>query len=202
MRYHLPGRRVRPAFEMDFVIQALRIAQQAKAPVKLIWTRKDDMQHDVYRHRQLPPSDRRAQNAKGQVRGMEDGTNSNPSTNYRPRHAKEINQGARTGRTIPWKAPPTCPMPLPQYPGDYVMADPGVPVGFWRSVGNGTDSFTECFGGRTGRRRPGKTRWSSAWKLLAKASADRAVLKNLPQKEPAGAANSRPGGVGAWPMLR
>jgi isoquinoline 1-oxidoreductase beta subunit len=39
------GRRARP----DAVIQAARISQAAKRPVKLIWSREEDIQHDYYR---------------------------------------------------------------------------------------------------------------------------------------------------------
>ncbi len=39
------GRRL----EIDYVEQAVRIAQQVEAPVKVIWTREEDIQHDVYR---------------------------------------------------------------------------------------------------------------------------------------------------------
>jgi len=39
------GRRL----EFDYVTQAVRIAQQVEGPVKVIWTREEDIQHDVYR---------------------------------------------------------------------------------------------------------------------------------------------------------
>ncbi|HLQ02741.1 MAG TPA: xanthine dehydrogenase family protein molybdopterin-binding subunit, partial [Burkholderiales bacterium] len=39
------GRRL----EFDYVPQAVRIAQQVAGPVKVIWTREEDIQHDVYR---------------------------------------------------------------------------------------------------------------------------------------------------------
>jgi len=39
------GRRL----EVDIVPQAVRIAQQVDGPVKVIWTREEDIQHDVYR---------------------------------------------------------------------------------------------------------------------------------------------------------
>jgi CO/xanthine dehydrogenase Mo-binding subunit len=39
------GRRL----EFDYVTQAVRIARQVDGPVKVIWTREEDVQHDVYR---------------------------------------------------------------------------------------------------------------------------------------------------------
>ncbi|HVJ44336.1 MAG TPA: xanthine dehydrogenase family protein molybdopterin-binding subunit [Dongiaceae bacterium] len=39
------GRRL----EVDFVTQAVKIGQQVNGPVKLIWTREEDIQHDIYR---------------------------------------------------------------------------------------------------------------------------------------------------------
>src|SRR5881397_2299682 len=32
-----------------FIIQAVRIAKQVAGPVKVVWTREEDIQHDMYR---------------------------------------------------------------------------------------------------------------------------------------------------------
>lgn len=39
------GRRL----EVDFIEQAVRVAKQVEGPVKLIWSREEDIQHDIYR---------------------------------------------------------------------------------------------------------------------------------------------------------
>ncbi len=39
------GRRAEP----DFIAQALKVGKQAGAPVKVTWTREEDLQHDMYR---------------------------------------------------------------------------------------------------------------------------------------------------------
>ena len=33
----------------DYVVEAVKISKAIKAPVKVVWTREDDMRHDLYR---------------------------------------------------------------------------------------------------------------------------------------------------------
>lgn len=127
--------------EMDFVIDAVEIAKEMPGvPVKVIWTREDDMRHDYYR-----PA------AYCAVRGGigKDGkpvalafrvVSASIMSRVFPHFVKNgIDRSAVEGTTEQ-------PYSVPSWHVDYHMHDAGVPVGFWRSVGHSNNAFiTESF---------------------------------------------------------
>ena len=50
------GRRI----DVDYIVQAVEISKAVGAPVKLVWTREDDMTHDFYRPTSVHQLSRRA----------------------------------------------------------------------------------------------------------------------------------------------
>ena len=46
---HLLGGGFGRRLEYDFIVQAALIARQAKQPIKVVWSREEDIQHDMYR---------------------------------------------------------------------------------------------------------------------------------------------------------
>jgi len=46
---HLLGGGFGRRLEFDFIVQAALIAKQAKDPIKVVWSREEDIQHDMYR---------------------------------------------------------------------------------------------------------------------------------------------------------
>jgi isoquinoline 1-oxidoreductase beta subunit len=185
------GRRI----EADYVAEAVQISQAVKAPVKVIWTREEDVQHDFYR----------------------------PAT-YNVLQAGLDNNGCPTAwthrivgpafmdRLIPQFTPSIVPLwfprPLknlsawfagalvPRFRNDekategaaelayaienvrveYIKDDPGIPTGFWRSVYHSQNAFVvESFIDEIAAA-TGKDPFELRHELLQKAPRLRAVL--------------------------
>jgi isoquinoline 1-oxidoreductase beta subunit len=122
-------------FEMDSIIQAVMVAKQVAKPVKLIWAREEDIQHDFYR----PVSTARLRaglDAAGKVTAW-DFKIVAPSIMTRA-VPQRVQNGVDPSSVDGAVASPYAP---PDRRIEYVLRDVGVPVGFWRSVGNSITSF-------------------------------------------------------------
>jgi isoquinoline 1-oxidoreductase beta subunit len=119
------GRRSRT----DFVEDAVETSMKVGAPVQVLWTREEDMQHDFYR----PAAYMRLEggvDAAGRVTAL---------------RAKVVAQGISGGRTgIDGPAVAgiaDLEYTIPNVRVDYARAELAVPVGYWRSVGPSQNTF-------------------------------------------------------------
>lgn len=108
------GRRSVP----DVVTQAVQIAQRTGTPIQLVWTRSDDIEHDRYR-----PASRTIFRAQLDAAG-------NPIGLFGRIAGPKL---AFDGVSIPYG--------IPNVRIECVEEDPGVPVGYWRSVGASQNAF-------------------------------------------------------------
>jgi isoquinoline 1-oxidoreductase subunit beta len=124
------GRRV----DVDFVLQAAEISKAAGMPVKLVWSREDDMTHDFYR----PASVHRMQaalDASGKPVAYKFSVAS-------PSVTKRL-FGAFVKDGIDPFMLEYAPLPydIPNQGGNTVIHDTGVRVGYWRSVSHAMNAF-------------------------------------------------------------
>jgi isoquinoline 1-oxidoreductase beta subunit len=129
----------------DYVMDAVRLSKATGKPVKVVWTREDDMHGDFYR-----PS---AYNV------MSAGIDAAGKPVFWQHRIVTPSIMATLGPALFGSAPPpdklddsategahTLPYDTQNLQVDWVRIDPGVPVGFWRSVGSSHTAFsTECF---------------------------------------------------------
>jgi CO/xanthine dehydrogenase Mo-binding subunit len=120
------GRRSRT----DFVEDAVETSKAIGAPVQVLWTREEDMQHDYYR-----PA------AHVRLQGGLDAAGRLAALGVRV-VAQPISGGGRGGVDGPAVASiADTPYGFPNYLVDYHRADVAVPVGYWRSVGPSQNCF-------------------------------------------------------------
>lgn len=129
------GRRL----EADFVAEAVRLSQQTGAPVKVIWTREDDVQHGFYR----PATYNRFSAAFDQAGRPVAWTHRIVAPSILlPKFGPLQNGIDRTSV----EGAANVPYAIPNIQVEQTVADIPVPLGFWRSVGSSQNAFvTECF---------------------------------------------------------
>jgi isoquinoline 1-oxidoreductase subunit beta len=120
------GRRL----EMDFIVQAVLIAKNFDRPVKIVWTREEDIQHDYYRPYYYDRISGGLDKNGKIVAWTHRLVGSSVVARYAPVliKADKIDPDAMDGvRQLPYD--------LRNVMVDYVAKEPpGVPTGFWRGV--------------------------------------------------------------------
>lgn len=129
----------------EYVMDAVLLSKEIGKPVKVVWTREDDMQNDFYRPATFNKISAGLDAAGRPVFWQQRVVNSSIM--------------ASLGPSIFGFAPPSTVLDDSSTEGahnlpydvqnlfvDWVRMDTGVPVGFWRSVGSSHTAFsTECF---------------------------------------------------------
>ena len=132
---HLIGGGFGRRLEVDMVDKAVQIAKQVDAPVKVVWTREEDIQHDVYRpvYRDIlsaTVSNGRIVGWKHRITGSAVIARWLPAAFQKGIDIDAIDSGA----DIPYD--------IPNLRVEYVRNEPpGVPTGFWRGVGPNNNVF-------------------------------------------------------------
>lgn len=121
--------------ELDFVTDAVEASKAVGAPVKVIYSREDDVQHDFYRP------------ATYNVLAAGLGTDGYPvgwthrivgASIMSRRFPQSVRNGIDNSSV---EGAANLPYAIPNIHVDWVHRETGVPVGFWRSVGNSQNAF-------------------------------------------------------------
>jgi isoquinoline 1-oxidoreductase beta subunit len=130
------GRRLEP----DMVVAAVRIAKQVDGPVKVVWSREEDIQHDIYRP--VYRDTIAATLSDGKIVGFKYKVSGSGviARWFPPAFQKGIDIDAVDSAV-------DTPYDIPNFHVEYVRAEPpAVPTGFWRGVGPNNNVFAiECF---------------------------------------------------------
>ncbi len=123
--------------EADYVAEAVEISKAVGRPVKVVWTREDDMQHDFYR-----PATYVRFWAALDGSGMPTGWKARlvqPSlfARFDPK-ALAATHGLDM---ISIGGVASLPYAIPNQRAEYVYNDPGIPIGFWRSPSGSVSGY-------------------------------------------------------------
>jgi isoquinoline 1-oxidoreductase beta subunit len=137
---HLLGGGFGRKLEPDMVIAAVRIAKEVDGPVKVLWTREEDIQHDVYRP--VYRDTIAATLSDGKIAGWKYKVSGSSIM------ARWFPAGFQNGVDIDGvDSAIDIPYDIPNLHVEFVRAEPpAVPTGFWRGVGPNNNVFAiECF---------------------------------------------------------
>jgi len=129
------GRRL----QSDYVYEAVKIAQQVGRPVKLVWTREDDLAHDFYRPFGVHEM-KAALDASGRVTAWSHRVS---ATSRRFRDPDKVDDPEWVGLCDPDNYPAGI---VPNYLSEVVTVPFGLPMGWWRGPLHTFGAFaTESF---------------------------------------------------------
>lgn len=158
------------------VVAAVRIAKQVDGPVKVVWTREEDIQHDVYRpiYRDTIAAtlkDGRIAGFKYKVAGSSVIARWLPPAFRNGIDVDAVDSAIDT------------PYDIPHFQVEYVRVEPpAVPTGFWRGVGPNNNVFAiECFMDELARK-AGQDPIAFRRAMLGKAPRMQAVLDMVAEK--------------------
>lgn len=124
------GRRL----EADYVIRALEVAKQIQAPVKLIWSREEDLQHDLYRPFYHDTIEAGLDGEGKPVAWTHKITGSSIMARLYPAYFKGVDSDAVDGSV-------KTPYVLPAQRVEYIRQESAVPTSWWRGVGGARSAF-------------------------------------------------------------
>jgi isoquinoline 1-oxidoreductase beta subunit len=137
---HLLGGGFGRKLEPDMVVKAVRIAKHVDGPVKVVWTREEDVQHDVYRPAYRDTIAATLSGGKIVAWKYRISGSSIMARWFPPGFQNGIDIDAVDSAI-------DVPYDIPNFHVEYVRAEPrAVPTGFWRGVGPNNNVFAvECF---------------------------------------------------------
>ncbi len=121
--------------ELDFIIDAVEASKAAGVPVKVIYSREDDIQHDMYR----PATYNVLAGTLGPDGYPSAWTHRVVGPSIMARMFPQFIRNGIDNSSVEGAA--DLPYAIPNIHVDWVHRESGVPVGFWRSVGNSQNAF-------------------------------------------------------------
>src|SRR5262245_17998382 len=127
---HLIGGGFRRRLDVVGVARATQIAQQVDGPVKVVWTREEDIQHDMYRPYWYDRFSAGLDEKSKPVAWNHRFAGSSVLARWAPPFFKDGLDGDSTEAAIDLA------YDLPNMHVEFVQVEPpGIPTAFWRSVG-------------------------------------------------------------------
>jgi isoquinoline 1-oxidoreductase beta subunit len=164
--------------EGDDVADAVEASKLMGRPVKVIWAREEDMQHDFYRPVSYARFWAALDSGGTPVAWMQRLVQPSLTARNDPRALDSTNGVDFTSmsgaRDVPYN--------IPNLRVEYIKNDPGIPVGYWRSVGSSVNGYVvESFVDEVAAA-AGKDPYEFRSRLLDKSPRHKAVLDLAAQK--------------------